>query len=151
MGTTDNIRNGVKMSIPYIAVDLDGTLARYEEWGGTLVIGEPVMPMVRRVKGWLKEGWKVKIMTARITKVKGQPFNRKETVKAIEDWCVKHIGQKLEVTSEKDYYMVQLWDDRAIQVITNEGITLAEKHLPKLKHYERRMELPKPQQKRVIT
>ena len=133
--------------IPYIAVDLDGTLAKYDGWKDDLQIGEPVAPMVERVKGWLDEGIKVKIMTARITAVNNEPFDKEATIKAIEDWCIKQIGQKREVTNEKDYYMLQLWDDRAVQIIANEGITLAEKHFQNMTHYERRAELPKPQQK----
>jgi len=39
----------------------------------------------------------------------------------IEKWLVEHIGQVLVITSEKDYYMIELWDDRAIRVVTNTG------------------------------
>lgn len=131
----------------WIGVDLDGTLARYDQWGGAMEIGEPIPPMVDRVKGWLEEGVKVKIMTARITAGPRDIYDKEAVVKAIEDWCETHIGQKLEVTCEKDYYMLQLWDDRCVQVIANEGITLAEKHFQQFIPLERRAELPKPQQK----
>lgn len=133
--------------IPYIAVDLDGTLAHYDGWKDSLHIGEPIAPMVDKVKKWLEEGTKVKIMTARITPVNGHPFDKEATVKAIEIWCETHIGQKLEVTNQKDYYMLQLWDDRCVQVISNEGISIAEKYFQQFLPLERRTELPKPQQK----
>ena len=43
-------------------------------------------------------------------------------IEKIQDWTQKHIGERLEVTNQKDYSMVELWDDRAIQVIPNKGI-----------------------------
>jgi len=40
----------------WIGVDLDGTLAHYEGFKGAQHIGEPISPMVERVKRWLAEG-----------------------------------------------------------------------------------------------
>jgi hypothetical protein len=40
---------------------------------------------------------------------------------AIGDWCEEHIGVRLPITCTKDYGMVELWDDRAVQVIPNTG------------------------------
>ena len=98
----------------WIGVDLDGTLAYYEGWDGGS-IGEPIEPMVRRVKKWLKEGKKVKIFTARMHLDDGSQE------RAIKDWCAEHIGQELEVTCCKDYAMMELWDDRVRQVEKNTG------------------------------
>lgn len=39
----------------------------------------------------------------------------------IERWCLEHIGIVLPVTNVKDYGMIELWDDRAVQVIPNTG------------------------------
>lgn len=39
----------------------------------------------------------------------------------IENWCLKHIGKKLPVTNIKDFGMIELWDDRAVQVVPNTG------------------------------
>lgn len=41
------------MSEGWIGVDLDGTLAEYLGWQGMGHIGEPIAPMVERVKAWL--------------------------------------------------------------------------------------------------
>ena len=49
----------------YIAVDLDGTLARYTKWKGATHIGTPIPRMVRRVRRWVSHGKKVKLFTAR--------------------------------------------------------------------------------------
>ena len=103
----------------WYGVDLDGTIAEYNGWVGVDHIGDPIPKMVDRVKKWLSEGKDVRIMTARIPP---QPEGRTATTrKTIELWCEKHIGQVLPITHSKDYGMIELWDDRAIQVIANTG------------------------------
>lgn len=106
-------------------MDLDGTLAHYDGWVGVDHIGEPIPLMVERVKSWLAQGRKVKIFTARMhghgKPLIGKPGEVEDVLTPIQNWCEKHIGQKLEVTNVKDFGMVELWDDRAIQVITNTG------------------------------
>lgn len=104
----------------WIGVDLDATLAYYDHWRGAEHIGEPIPAMVERVKGWLSEGKEVRIFTARIAD--GLP----STKRYIRDWCEKHIGQRLEVTNVKDFQMITLYDDRAIQVETNTGRLLGD-------------------------
>jgi len=100
----------------WIGVDLDGTLAQYHHWVSADHIGEPISSMVDRVKRWLAQGRTVKIFTARV-----YGNQRDEALAPIEQWCQKHIGQVLEVTCSKDYGMIELWDDRAVQVEPNTG------------------------------
>jgi len=101
---------------PWIGVDLDGTLETYNGWDDGR-LGEPIPLMVTRVKKFLEEGFEVKILTARIT----HPEENGER-KKIQDWLEFRAGlPRLEVTATKDYGMVQLWDDRAIQVQKNTG------------------------------
>jgi len=104
----------------WIGVDLDGTLAQYNKFVSLDHIGAPIPAMVDRVKKWLEEGREVRIMTARVA----TPWERSLAVGAIEDWCVAHIGQKLPVTSVQDQHMIELWDDRAVQVEKNTGRVL---------------------------
>ena len=106
----------------WIGVDLDGTLAEYYGWVSETHIGPPIPKMVDRVKKWVEEGQKVKIMTARAYPARSGKTDVKEVIKNIENWCLEHVGTKLEVTYEKDYNMIELWDDRAIQVIPNTGV-----------------------------
>jgi hypothetical protein len=101
----------------WIGVDLDGTLAYYDRWKSPTHIGAPIDLMVDRVKRWLSEGREVKIMTARVA----HAAQAEEAREAIEKWCEEHIGQKLEVTCCKDLAMIQLWDDRVVQVRKNTG------------------------------
>jgi len=110
----------------WIGVDLDGTLAVYTEWGSPTDIGEPIWPMVNRVKDWLAEGKDVRIFTARVANTLNDPFVVAEIVAAISEWCIDYIGHPLPITCVKDYGMVELWDDRAVQVVTNTGLTLRE-------------------------
>lgn len=102
-------------------MDLDGTLALYGEWQGFAHIGEPVPLMAARVAVWLDAGHDVRIFTARVGPGK-TPEDTRASKDAIDAWTLKHFGQTLPVTATKDFNMVQLWDDRAVQVISNTGL-----------------------------
>lgn len=115
----------------WIGVDLDGTLAEYHGWGNG-EIGVPIPRMVARVKKWLADGVEVRIFTARVGV--GAGFSSESGVcdtlefanqqrALIESWCEIHIGQKLPVTSQKDFAMIELWDDRCVFVAMNTGMT----------------------------
>jgi hypothetical protein len=104
----------------WIGVDLDGTLAEYGGWRGPEHIGAPVPVMVDRVKRWIAAGRDVRIFTARVGPQPGDEGVR--AAKAIGAWCREHIGVVLPVTATKDYSMVELWDDRCVQVIPNTGM-----------------------------
>lgn len=98
----------------WLGVDLDGTLAKYDSGNFRQnVIGDPIPKMLTRVKKWLAEGKTVKIMTARAA----DP----ESIPAIKEWLKKHGLEDLEITNKKDKDMIELWDDRAIQVVENTG------------------------------
>lgn len=105
----------------WIGVDLDGTLAHYNDFEGPLVIGAPIEPMVKRVQKWLADGKTVKIFTARVA----SPRDGRDVVEvhnAIQDWCQIHIGQVLPVTCIKERGLDEFWDDKAVQVIPNTGL-----------------------------
>ena len=99
---------------PWIGVDLDGTLAEATAWQGMDHIGPPVPLMLRRVRLWLEQGMRVKIVTARA----GDPAG----LAATQAWLKAQGLPELEVTDRKDFGMIELWDDRAIQVVQNTGI-----------------------------
>ena len=105
--------------VPWIAVDLDGTLAEYHGFEGHDKIGKPIKKMVDRVNLWLDDGALVKIFTARAAEP--DPKRRVETLQAIAEWSLDVFGTALPVTCIKDYGMVNLWDDRCVQVIPNTG------------------------------
>jgi hypothetical protein len=104
-------------SAGWYGFDLDGTLAFYDGWKGDEHIGDPIPSMVTRVQAYLALGRECRIMTARMSagNVERQAF-------LIGQWTLKHIGKVLPATCCKDYNMVELWDDRAVQVIPNTGI-----------------------------
>jgi len=120
------------MSKGWIGVDLDGTLAHYEGWRADGSIGEPVPLMVQRVTRWLEEGKDVRIFTARVTGRSLQ--DNSDQMYKILAWCLEHIGISLPITATKDMQMIELWDDRCVQVIPNTGISLNE-HEPRLLPY----------------
>lgn len=110
----------------WIGVDLDGTLAHYDGWQGIEHIGEPVPLMLERVKRWLSEGRDVRIFTARCYRMLYPPGSaeREESnrvIAAIYKWLLTHGLPELPVTCFKDFGMVELWDDRAVQIIPNTG------------------------------
>src|SRR5689334_17837012 len=108
----------------WIGVDLDGTLAEYSHWQGATHIGAPIPAMVERVKQWLAQGKEVRIMTARVYADVYDANRQRDAAQAllaIQDCCKKHFGKELPVTCTKDFSMIELWDDRAVQVEANTG------------------------------
>lgn len=103
---------------PWIGVDLDGTLAVYTGYEGSGHIGRPIPLMVKRVKAWRKAGIAVKILTARVS---GPRDGVIEFQLAWQGWSFEVLGEILPVTNRKDYQMLELWDDRAVQVEANTG------------------------------
>lgn len=102
----------------WIGVDLDGTLAFYDGWKGALHIGDPIPKMMDRVRSWIANGRKVKILTARVAPGKEDD---QQCRKAIDAWLTRNGLEGMEVTHAKDHKMIELWDDRVIQVIPNTG------------------------------
>jgi hypothetical protein len=114
----------------WIGVDLDGTLAHYDGWKGENHVGAPVMLMAKRVRQWLREGREVRIVTARVfplinlaTDISDDISGSREYRAAafIQRWCKQHFDQILPLTCAKDFSMIELWDDRAVQVQPNTG------------------------------
>lgn len=62
-----------------------------------------------------------KIFTARVSCAEPE---RTVCVQAIQTWCVANGLPALEVTCVKDFGMIELWDDRAVQVEPNTGAFL---------------------------
>ena len=56
---------------PWIGADLDGTLAKHDLWLSHNHIGKPIPQMMKRVKSWIEQGIRVKIVTSRASDPKG--------------------------------------------------------------------------------
>lgn len=105
--------------------DLDGTLAEYNGWKGIDHIGDPIKPMCDLVRKLHSEGKLVKILTARVAP-RNDDSDSNDARGYIEKWCEKNLGFIPSITHEKDSCMDVLYDDRAIQVIPNKGISIEE-------------------------
>ncbi len=127
----------------WIGVDFDGTLAQYGTWVSPTHCGEPIAPMVERVKAWRAAGRQVRIFTARVfplTQVLAdgdlatlraglegmnlageRVSDALAAAEAIQHWSRRHLGEVLPITCVKDYGMIELYDDRAVQVRPNTG------------------------------
>jgi len=96
----------------WIGFDLDGTLAddQHENWPEP---GPPIPEMYERVKALIDLGIEIRIVTARAEDPAQIPI--------VKEWLRKHGLGNLMVTNEKDMNMLELWDDRAVQVERNSG------------------------------
>jgi len=123
-------------NVEWYGFDLDGTLAYFDVWRGIHHIGKPIPIMIAKVKKLLAEGKTVKIFTARVDggevalmagNSDGREVRDVARVKAyIEQWSQEHIGVILPITNQKDYGTVEIYDDRAIQIVQNTGLTVLE-------------------------
>jgi len=95
----------------WIGVDFDGTIAEHHGYKGHDHVGEPITPMINRIKKWLSEGKDVRIFTARDSK----------SFPVIRRFCMENFGKTLKITNKKDRFMTELYDDRAVQVEHNTG------------------------------
>ncbi len=105
--------NSDPLLAPWIGVDLDGTLARYEAGKGLGFIGEPVPAMAAMVQKMIRNQVRVKIFTARACDPDQLPL--------IQKWLADHGFPELEITNVKDFQMIRLYDDRCVQVERNIG------------------------------
>lgn len=109
----------------WIGFDLDGTLVKYTSGDSSHCrIGEPIQPMCDLLKKYLDDGWRIKIMTARVGPHGDHPKAEEQrlgSIKAVQDWTERTFGKRLEVTCCKDFLMVALFDDLAVQVEGNTG------------------------------
>jgi len=107
---------------PTVAFDLDGVLALHgprEKESGE--IGKPISSMIKKLKEFLAAGYNVVVFSARL----GQG-DRREITREIGNWTMKHIGVRLPVTDVKSADWECFFDDKAVQVIRNSGMTVTE-------------------------
>lgn len=107
--------------------DVDKTIA--VDHGGTRggVIGEPIKPLIRRMKYYLRTGRKVAIVTARVHPSEPDAAEQYATVRSfLKRNFTPAEGDAIDIRSDKDRHMIELFDDRAAQVIPNKGILVRE-------------------------
>ncbi len=103
----------------WVGVDLDGTLSRDDADGHFLPpypLGEPIPEMLEMVKSLMAAGITVKIFSARACEPENIPI--------VQQWAERHGLGRLEVTNQKDYDLIRFYDDRAIQMLPNQGLCL---------------------------
>lgn len=132
----------------WIGVDFDGTLVEFDGWRGVEHIGAPLLPMIQKVQELLEGGRQVRIFTARVDDGIRQISIWKERLlgdqatpeilekialdftarNVIREWTREHFGRQLEATNTKDCFCIGIYDDIAIQMVPNTGLTLADQH-----------------------
>lgn len=118
------------MSKVWYGFDFDGTIAYYDHWKSSGHTGDPIPAMTNKMRLFLQQGRDVRIFTARVTpdardKDPQQEVNNARI--AIDSWCLKYLGRTLPITATKDRLMLELYDDRAKQVIPNTGELVEDK------------------------
>jgi hypothetical protein len=104
----------------HIALDFDKTLAYHESNWGISRVGEPIYPMLEKLKEWLDKGYKVSIFTARVSRDKKYEV-MKEQVDFICDFLNKNGLPELPITANKYPYFTHFVDDKAYHVERNTG------------------------------
>jgi hypothetical protein len=109
-----------------IAVDFDGTLAKLFEPYDPRKAGPPLNPddpksIFNLTRGFIKNGKKVIILTARMNSQVHTPAQLEYTRKLISAWTKKYLGKRLPCTAEKHYMMTMIYDDRAISINPKTG------------------------------
>ena len=108
----------------WLGIDLDGTLAHFDDWEDIYTIGEPLKIMKDLLLMLHKKGIKIKIFTARVGE-------GDEAIEPIKQWLKKNGLPDLEVTNVKDMYCIEIWDDRVVQIEKNTGRLIGESNLLK--------------------
>ncbi len=70
-----------------VAIDLDGTLAKYDGWKGIEVVGDPVKKAVAFTQELKKRGHYIIIHTARLCKLNAK---NGKAHKVVRQWLIKH-------------------------------------------------------------
>ena len=107
-----------------IACDLDGTLAEYDGWKGVGHIGAIIPSVANAILLAKKEGADIWIFTARVS----DPKDAEEAGNAIVAYLNENGIPFDGLTAIKHKFFSEFWDDRAIQVIKNEGIFVLNEH-----------------------
>jgi hypothetical protein len=107
-----------------IGIDFDETLAHYETYKGPAEVGPPIPEMVEQVKQAMANGDQFVIFTARTANdgTYDDILASTQATLAIADWCQKVFGMLLPISHQKSRHFDEIWDDRARQVVGNEGI-----------------------------
>lgn len=109
-------------SFKWYGFDLDGTIAdNSSHTAGFGEIGRPIKPMIQLMKRLHRDGYDVRIFTARVGDVGKNRRSLKNLKKHIWEWCDKHLGFRPPITDRKDSLMECAYDDRAKQVVRNKG------------------------------
>ncbi len=101
----------------HIALDFDKTLAYHESAWGISRTGDPIWPMVDKVKAWLELGYGVTIFSVRFSHVASLDAQER----MIDDWLQKAGLPILPKTAVKSRIFTHFIDDRAYHVKPNAG------------------------------
>lgn len=118
----------------HILVDFDRTMARYVDFETNgVALGVAIEPMIERIFRWLDMNMEVRIFTARASRKNPR---REDDLLRIREWCKEELGVELEITNEKDFGTLAIWDDLAVPVVPNTGEVLVNTSCDPLPEHE---------------
>ncbi len=112
----------------HIALDFDRTLADFDH-GDVLQVGNPILPMIEIVKGWVNKGYEITIFTARVSKyMKDGNIRTPQFITLQHQLILKFLETvglpPFPITANKDPNFTHFVDDKAVKVIPNKGIII---------------------------
>lgn len=123
----------VNKDLGWIGFDLDGTLVAHGSNDDVInhrINGEPIAEIVQLIHKHKAEGLEIKIFTARVSlgcgyDMSNAPINRivfaKQAREAIQAYCLIYFGEIFDITCEKDFNCVRIYDDRARHILCDTG------------------------------
>jgi hypothetical protein len=110
----------------HIALDFDRTLATFDH-GDVLRVGEPILPMIEKVKEWLSKNYEITIFTARVSKWMKDGTERNDEFIAqqkvlIQEFLAANGLPAMKITANKDPNFTHFVDDKAVKVTPNQGV-----------------------------
>jgi hypothetical protein len=106
-----------------ICIDLDGTIAYYDDWKGESNIGDPIPGVVEATKELKGNGWKIIIYTTRSNRKIVRSYLKKNNISF--DFINENPEQPENAVGGKLYADIYL-DDRAIQFNGDWSVTVKE-------------------------
>ncbi len=96
----------------YVCIDLDGTIAHYDDWKGEDHFGDPIEGLQEALKRIRSEGWKIIIFTTRANKEKVLNYLNSHSI--LHDYINENPDQPQNSVGGKPYADAYV-DDRGIQ------------------------------------
>ena len=111
---------------PHICADLDGTLAYYDEVNfNPYEVGAPIKSMIQLMRSEMAKGIEVRIFTARAARGNNETDLMYDArMEPVIKFSLANFRKILPIVNYKTFATIAIYDDRAYQVLTNQGVVV---------------------------